>query len=123
LDWSLTYHRHLESLHKKLTSRIALLRWLAGSSWSAGATTLQIATTALVHSTKEYYLPIRAGIQPAELHHNGATLSPERRAMEPEHLLHSALTRPPSADVQHLKSRNPFVPATQQLISFSDNNI
>jgi len=31
LDRSLTYRRHLESLHKKLTSRIALLRWLAGS--------------------------------------------------------------------------------------------
>ena len=31
LDRSITYHRHLESLCKKLTSRIALLRQLAGS--------------------------------------------------------------------------------------------
>jgi len=31
LDRSLMYHRHLESLCKKLTSRVALLRQLAGS--------------------------------------------------------------------------------------------
>ena len=43
--------------------------------------------------------------------------------MEPGHLLHSALTRPTSADARRLKSRHPFVPAVQQLISFSDNNI
>jgi len=33
-----------------------------------------------------------AGIQPAELRCNGATLSLARRAMEPGHQLHSALT-------------------------------
>ena len=68
------------------------------------------------------YLPILAGIQPAELRHSGATLSLGRRAMEPRHLLHSALTRPSSAAAQCLKSRHPFVTAAQQLISFSDNN-
>jgi len=31
LDRSLTYRQHLESLHKKLTSRVVLLRRLAGS--------------------------------------------------------------------------------------------
>ena len=41
LDRSLTYRRHLESLRKKLTSRIALLRRLAGSGWVAGAATLR----------------------------------------------------------------------------------
>jgi len=46
LDRSLTYHRHLESLCKKLTSRVALLRRLAGSGWGAGATTLRTATLA-----------------------------------------------------------------------------
>jgi len=30
LDRSLTYRQHLESLRKKLTSRVALLRWFAG---------------------------------------------------------------------------------------------
>ena len=37
------------------------------------------------------------------------------------HLLHSALTRPSGATAQRLKSRYPFVPAAQQLISFSNN--
>jgi len=67
-------------------------------------------------------LPILAGIQPSELRRNGATLSLARRAMEPGHLLHSTLTRPSGAAARRLKSRHPFVPAAQQLISFSDNN-
>jgi len=66
---------------------------------------------------------VLAGIQPVELRCSGATLSLGRRAMEPGHLLHSALTRPSIADARRLKSRHPFVPAAQQLISFSDNNI
>ena len=110
MDRSLTYHRHLESLHKKLTSRVTLLRRLAGSGLGSGVPTLRIATLALVHSIVEYCapvwcrsaharlndpaindalqrvtgclrpapmddLPILAGIQPAELRRNGATLS------------------------------------------------
>jgi len=59
LDRSLTYRRHLESLRKKLTSRVALLRRLAGYGWGAGATTLRIATLALDHSTTEYCTPVR----------------------------------------------------------------
>jgi len=51
-------------------------------------------------------LLILAGIQPAELRRNGATLSLARRAMEPGHLLHSTLTRPLSAKTRHLKSRH-----------------
>ena len=39
-------------------------------------------------------LPILAGIQPAELRRNRATLSLGSCAMEPGHLLHSAFTRP-----------------------------
>jgi len=48
------YRRHLESLRKKLTLRVALLRRLAGS----GATTLRTATLGLVHSTAEYCAPV-----------------------------------------------------------------
>ena len=33
LDRSLTYRRHLESLRKKLPSRVELLRRLAGMQW------------------------------------------------------------------------------------------
>ena len=58
LDRSHTYRRHLESLRKKLTSRVVLLRRLAGSGWGAGPTTLQTATLALVHSTAEYCAPV-----------------------------------------------------------------
>jgi len=39
LDRLLTYRRYLESLRKKLTSRVAILRQVAGSGWGAGATT------------------------------------------------------------------------------------
>jgi len=67
-------------------------------------------------------LPTLSGIQPAELRRNGAPLSLARRAMEPGHLLHSALTRPSSANTRHIKSRHPFVPAAQHLISSSENN-
>jgi len=60
--------------------------------------------------------------QPAELCRNGATLSLARRAMEPGHLLHSALTCQSSAKTRHVKSRHPFAPAAQKLISSFDNN-
>jgi len=78
--------------------------------------------TEYLHPTPADNLPILAGIQPAELRCRGATLSLGRRVMEPGHLLHSALTRPASAAARRLKSRHPFVPTAQQLISFSDNN-
>jgi len=58
LDRSLTYRRHLESLRKKLTSRVALLRRLADFGWGAGTTTLQAATLSLVHSTEELRAPV-----------------------------------------------------------------
>jgi len=55
---SLTCPRYLESLRKKLTSRVAPLWRLAGSGWGAGATPMRTATLALVHSTAEYYAPV-----------------------------------------------------------------
>ena len=55
-------------------------------------------------------LTILAGIQPAELRRIGDSLSLARCAMEPGHLLHSTLTRPPSANARRLKSRHPVVP-------------
>jgi len=67
-------------------------------------------------------LPIVADIQAVELHRRETTLSLGRHAMEPGHLLHSALTDPSGAVARRLKSRHPFLPAAQQLISFSDNN-
>jgi len=78
--------------------------------------------TGCLRPTPADNLPILAGIQPAELHRNGATLSLARRAMEPGYLLHSALTCSSSANARRLKSRHPFVPAAQQLICLYDNN-
>jgi len=61
-----------------------------------------------------------AGIQLAELRRKGATLCLARRAMEPSAPLKAHC--PSSESARHLKSRRPFVPAAQQLISSSDNN-
>ena len=52
-----------------------------------------------------------AGIQPAELRGKRTTLSQAWRAVQSGHLLHSALTCPPSVNARRLKSRHPFVPA------------
>jgi len=112
---------------------------------------MQTATLDLVHSTAEHCAPvwcrsahtrlidlaiddalrivtgytcvlkIVTGIQPAELRRNSPTLSLARRAMEPGHLLQTALTRPSSANARRLKSTHPFVHAAH-LISSSDNN-
>ena len=43
LNRSLTFRHHLQALRKKLSTRVALLRRLAGSGWDAGAKTLRIA--------------------------------------------------------------------------------
>ena len=72
---SLTYRRHLESLGKKLTSRVALLRRLAGSSCGVGATMFRTATLALADSTAEYgtaHLSGAAVLTPASMtpHHD-----------------------------------------------------
>jgi len=64
-------------------------------------------------STASMSAGVLAGIQPAELRRSGATLYLGRRAMEPGHLLHSALTRPTSAVARRLKSRHPFVLSAQ----------
>ena len=44
-------------------------------------------------------------------------MSLARRAMDHGHLLHLALTCPPSGNARHLKSRHQLLPAAQQLIS------
>jgi len=78
--------------------------------------------TGCLRPTPADMLPTLADIQLAELRRNGATLSPARRAMETEYLLHAVLTCPPSANARHLKSRHPFPPAAQKLIISSDKN-
>ena len=58
LDRSLTFRHHLVALHKKLSSRVTLLRRLVDSGWGAGAKTLRIATLSVVYSTAEYCVPV-----------------------------------------------------------------
>ena len=58
LDRSPTFRHHLEASRKKLTTRVALMRRLAGSGWGAGAKTLRTAALSLVYSTAEYCAPV-----------------------------------------------------------------
>ena len=58
LDRSLTFYHHLVALRKKLSSRVSLLRRLAGSAWGAGAKTLRTAALSLIYLTAEYYAPV-----------------------------------------------------------------
>ena len=46
--------QNLESLRKKLSTRVSLIRRLAETSWGAGTSVLRIATLALVYLTAEY---------------------------------------------------------------------
>ena len=45
-------------MRKKLSTRVALLRRLAGSGWGASAKTLNISALSLVYSTAEYSTPV-----------------------------------------------------------------
>ena len=54
LDRTLTYRQHRECLKAKTTSRVALIRRLAGTTWGAATKTLRISTQALVYSAAEY---------------------------------------------------------------------
>ena len=57
LNRLLTFRHHLEALRKKLSTRVVLLRQLAGSGWSAVAKTLHISAFSLVYSA-EYCTPV-----------------------------------------------------------------
>ena len=82
---------------------------------------LQIVTRCL-RLTPADNLPILAGIQPAELHHNGAILSLVRCDLEPGPLLHSVLTCH-RLQMHNTSNRDTYLYLLhKQLISLSDNN-
>ncbi|KAJ4939523.1 hypothetical protein JOQ06_028971, partial [Pogonophryne albipinna] len=58
LDRTLSFKKHLEEVKAKVTSRVALIRRLAGTTWGASAKTLRISTQALVFSVAEYCAPV-----------------------------------------------------------------
>ena len=150
LDRALTFKQHLEEVTAKVTSRVSLIRRLAGTSWGASANVLRISTQALVFSVAEYcapawcrspharkvdvainnalrtitgclkptpvfYLPALAGIAPAGLRREAATLVLARKAKKHHwHILHNTTTTalPPN----RLKSRQPYSKAAQDLL-------
>ena len=63
------------------------------------------------------YLPVLAGIQPAELRRLGATLSLAYRGnLDPGHILYELLAGSPDGHRERLKSRRPFVLAARKLL-------
>ena len=58
LHRSLSYRRRLESLRKKISIGVSLIRRLAGTTWGAGASGLRPVTLALGYSTAEYCAPV-----------------------------------------------------------------
>ena len=58
LDKTLTFKQHLESVKAKTTNRVALICFLAGTTWGAATKTLRTSTQALVFSAVEYCAPV-----------------------------------------------------------------
>jgi hypothetical protein len=58
MDRSLTFRHHLESLKMKVSSRVALVRKLAGTTWGANPVTLRTSVLALVFAPAEYCAPV-----------------------------------------------------------------
>ena len=109
-----------------------------GSGWGAGAKTLRIATLSLVYSAAECrsahtclidsilndalhivteclcptpmdHLPVLSGIQPAELHQLGVTLSlAHHGSLDPDHILYGHLSGSSDTCQVRLRSRCPF---------------
>ena len=71
--------------------------------------------TGCVQPTPVEQLPVLAGIPPAELRRRAASLALVRRAMDPDHLLHHAITREETQN--RLKSRRPFATSGKDLLS------
>ena len=60
LDGMLTFKQHIEDVSGKVTSRVSLIRRLAGTTWGACAKTLRISIQALVFYATEYCAPVRS---------------------------------------------------------------
>src|SRR3978361_521418 len=58
LNTSLTFRNHLDKVKQKLKTRNNVLSKLAGTNWSANASTLRTTAMALVYSTAEYCCPV-----------------------------------------------------------------
>ena len=79
--------------------------------------TLRIVTGCL-RPTPTDHLPVLSGIQPAEFHQMGATLSlAYRGSLDPDHILHGLLSGSSDTRQVRLRSRRPFVPGARNLLN------
>ena len=81
LDRSFSYRCRLQSLRKKVMSRVTLLQRLAGISWDTGADSLRTATLSLVHFVFEYCSP--AWCRSAHNHHIDVQTNNDSRIVMP----------------------------------------
>ena len=73
--------------------------------------------TGCLRPTPTDHLSILSGIQPAELHRMGATLSlAYRGSLDPDHILYGLLSGSSDTCQVRLRSRRPFVPAARNLL-------
>ena len=73
--------------------------------------------TGSLRPTPTNHLPILSGIQPAELHRMGATLSlAHRGSLDPDHILYDLLSGSSDTRQVRLRSRRPFVPGARNLL-------
>ena len=73
--------------------------------------------TGCLHPTPTDQLLLLSGIQQAELHQLGATLSlAHHGSLDPDHILYGLLSGPSDTCQMRLRSRCPFVPAAQNLL-------
>ena len=73
--------------------------------------------TGCLRPTPTDHLSVLSGIQPAELHRLGATLSlAHRGSLDLDHILHGLLSGSSDNRQVRLRSRRPFVPAARNLL-------
>ena len=73
--------------------------------------------TGCLHPTPTDHLPLLSGIQLAELRRLGATLSlAHHGSLNPDHILYGFLSGPSDALQERLRSRRPFVQASQNIL-------
>ena len=77
---------------------------------------LHIVTGCLCPTTTDH-LPILSGVQPAQLHQMGVTLSlAHHGSLDPDHILYGLLSGSSDTPQVRLRSRCPFVPAVRNLL-------
>ena len=73
--------------------------------------------TGCLRPTPTDHLPVLSGIQPAELHRLGVTLSlAHHGSLDPDHILHGLLSGSSDTGQVRLRSRRPFVPGARNLL-------